>query len=1408
MVPEGSMWSFGGLPEAVERNLNTPPARPKEMIKQSPQAHIPKQEYFTPRQHLMRGQHGTPITISSGGSYIQDEYVSTRPMLKRAGSPSVMHGIPAKRQQMVYTSPGMMDPPSPIPEDARQFLLEEQVQDFENQYVDEQQMYQQQVPVRLSQSPYEQAPQGRNTHGCPTQHIPQDRNPFFREQLASRFPGALKNHSPQYSSAEPHPLAKMMISDENRDYIRATSRHYQLNHNNVAEQNAQENLGQATAVGLQGRLQLQNEDYTRLGNVAHESPAGKIQQRQLGSPLWPNANASRKDARDSPIEIRVRGRNVVPAGSVPIPEDQIDHRQLSENPFTPPQQRAKTPTTSSYRLLATQRGRSKSVAPTSIAHEVPQLLSQRVQRPYQPPSVEDASEDDESESTPLNEVLRRQQLQGQMPRNNFEEGSYKVANVLPQDSIFSHDRPKPVENKSAVSQGPFGIASQRSPEMVSLLSTPEGGEAASPLAAMRSVPMKERIAPAKKPPSKKSAATPKSAARPTKSMPKTPKAAKKQVAKKDAEQPPDPELVMQQRAAELIVTKEIQGADEAMDLDLFGEILGITEGEKARKEDEMRAESQRKLLAKTAQILAKEEAKELTDMERQRIAAEKEEKYRLEKEKEEELTKARRVAERSRQEALEEKERDELRRKAAEKIEAGRRKDAEKAEQAERTKREAEKLEKVQAEAEELAKLKAKQEEARKRAASLSASKVAMPGDGDKENGGDIVIEEESLFVPETEPAPAGVKPVGPSNAAQVFAQSAPKAAISGYRAEREKAELRREKLAKESRLNARWKRQEAAQALQHAPPPNSEAVKERPGPSKASKQDRQPPKPKPRSGVSPPPSESASIAGSAVSQPIVSSFTSSAELSFGSNKSAPASLFPKDPQNSNSRVKLISDLERQRIENEQYEKQAKENALRKAARTEEQKEQRRKKDDEKAREKQKQRVIDEANKLGKELSEEDLAAEVEKYMTKRENERQRRREREAAKKNTQEFPSDNLALQALLPSQRGAVSEVAESHTSGVDDQEITLEEQVRRANAAATRESLRALAWQRNPSFARAAAKKTVADFQSDTESEEDPDPVQASQIAEEHGIEDNQSDSDDNETSDEETNTAERLNPDEQDAQIVPPLPDKTTSFKCRNDRKKQSAKMSSAAQDLLNNPDRSGHEIVMLYTVKKELTFNGKALADRDKDEKPKELILGQYFSRKQANDFAAAKVQEFRKRPTKSISEGLDDEDLYCATVIYDRAEKNQVYVYVIATPMSSGEFPDFDPSDVEYRLPEKTYILMQYISKREVDEETGEVHIHHNKPEILDQFSRVEMANHEASTRLIALLKPKSANIEHVTQHANELAPMIRQGMDAANAEKIPLELEIEKNEDQLQWLDFDFIKMEVTLLTMKGPRN
>jgi hypothetical protein len=408
-------------------------------------------------------------------------------------------------------------------------------------------------------------------------------------------------------------------------------------------------------------------------------------------------------------------------------------------------------------------------------------------------------------------------------------------------------------------------------------------------------------------------------------------------------------------------------------------------------------------------------------------------------------------------------------------------------------------------------------------------------------------------------------------------------------------------------------------------------------------------------------------------------------------------------------------------------------------------------------------------------------------------------RERNAPKPSIHGSAPDNLILEALVGPRR-QFSETTDSHASTIDDEEeeLTLEEQVRRANEAAMKESMKALARQRNSSFARAAAKKTVADFQTDSESEEDPDPAPA-KPSEKDNAADQNSDAD-SETYDEQAGALDGPNPDEHDAQIVPYLHDMTASFERHRQIRKQQPEISSAVRNLIDNPGVSEHQPVMLYTVKKEITFNRK--------EKSKPPILSQSFSRKEANDTAAAEVQKLRKRPTKSISEGYGDDDLYFATINYDREDKMQAYVYVTACPMSSGEIVDFDTAKVENRLPEKSWFVIQYITERKTDEETGEVHIHHNVPEFLGHFSQLEMANYEACTRLISLTKPTNRNLDHIGQHTEGLAPRIREVRDKATEDRMAFEVEIDRDDEQLQWVSFDSVRMEVKLFPMKGPRN
>lgn len=765
-------WNFGPVQSPPANHFpRQSHARAEEIFLESPQNYAPKREYHAPRQQV-RAQHGPPIMIYSGGSPVNAEthVQPLRAALKRIGSPSMMHMGSVKRQH-TYTSPGMMQSSRPISDNRSQRFFAEQPQQYEIRYISGHQAHQQEA-LQLSHSSHEQGPQIRVVNGQhvqahfeePPQYTPPHREvkvlPYHLSPEGQFRTRQLTHHIQQSSPQrwpEQHPLQEVVTHKQDRHPCRAQSQHRQFDSSGMAQMNDFHQLGRG-ALPEKENLAREQSEQSPLKNASPQSSAPEKHQPQLGSPLWANKKA-RIDVPEPPTQIRVAGRNVVKAGSNPIPWNQIDPGNGPQLPFTPPHQRGKTPGRSHRLASATQRGRSKSVAPSSVVREVSQSAS-RAKTPYQPPSVEDAP-DDASESTPLNEVLRRQQHGGQLARKNLEEIIYKASNVLPPDSIFGNDRPKTTKTKSAVPQNPLPGRPQLSTEVISLL-TPEAGSTAgrapvelSPSPpAIRSIPMKERIAPAKKPTAKKSAATPKAASRQDKATPKANK-----VPKKQKEVPMDPAVALQQRAADLIVNKEIQGADEARDLEIFGDIVGMTEEEKAKQEEEMRAEAQRQLIAKAAEIQAKEEAEQLAAMEKMKVQAEKEEKERLNKEIEDDRAKARRDAERKKQERLEELERDKLRDKAMAKIAADRKKDAEEAEERERLKKEAkEKAEKVQAEAEELAKLKAKQEEAKKQAASLTASKIFVPdgrknvdtGDADKD--GDVAMEDDSLFLPEIEP--------------------------------------------------------------------------------------------------------------------------------------------------------------------------------------------------------------------------------------------------------------------------------------------------------------------------------------------------------------------------------------------------------------------------------------------------------------------------------------------------------------------------------------------------------------------------------------------------------------------------------------------------------------------------------
>jgi hypothetical protein len=487
-------------------------------------------------------------------------------------------------------------------------------------------------------------------------------------------------------------------------------------------------------------------------NHTSRSPLYRVEGQgpQLGSPIWHDGRLQEGRVRHAEAQEKIRRGPAQVHGRVSYQyESSIRFASPRDDaPQTPPRQRARS-RTRLRRASPDQRGsrRSKSTAPQA---RVPAIENLRTPVQYKSPTIEEHY--DAEDYTPLNEVLRRQQVEGQMSRQNVAQNGYNAAHVLPKQSAFNKEFQK--ANSPSHQQNPMQTIpnaprfQQSGSPMVIDLCTPSTNAGTPAKAYSPPRPMRERITPAQKPTLKRPPVT----ALDTTASPSKPK--KQKVVEKEPEKV-DPEAAKQRRAAEIIVNREMKSAEEASDLAIFGEVVGETEEEKTRKLEEEATKQRREKDAKLAILKAKEEAKEQAEREKRRALAEEEERTKLEKEQEEERKKAKRDADRKLREAEEERIREEKRKKAEENIEAQRQKAAQDAKRLEEENQAKEKTSGIQVDPEEIAKLKAKQEEAKKQAASLSSAKPAANKDTAFSNNKDVEMEDEnSLFLPDKAPTP------------------------------------------------------------------------------------------------------------------------------------------------------------------------------------------------------------------------------------------------------------------------------------------------------------------------------------------------------------------------------------------------------------------------------------------------------------------------------------------------------------------------------------------------------------------------------------------------------------------------------------------------------------------------------
>ncbi|KAJ5054489.1 uncharacterized protein L3040_000763 [Drepanopeziza brunnea f. sp. 'multigermtubi'] len=1010
-----------------------------------------------------------------------------------------------------------------------------------------------------------------------------------------------------------------------------------------------------------------------------------------------------------------------------------------------------------------------------------------------------------------------------------------ATNVLPKGSLFGKkssfkvQAPKAETIKPETPESSVRLTSGRGLEVYIDLCTPPS--------TARPVPMKDRLTPA-------AAAKKPAPARPIRTKKPAASAAPVPVKKvpKIKEPVVDPESLRQQRAAEIIVEKELKGRLGEPQYDQVAE---------DKKVAEARAASQREREEKLAALLRKEEAAKVAEEEKQKRLQEEAAKRKIEKEQEEERKKIKRDAERRKQQVLEQQEKEILRKKAEERIRATRIKEAEEQRQKEVVKQRAK-----HAEAQELAKVKARQEQARKQAATLSASKLppvpeAQPADNS--NGDDIERDFESLFVEEVADPPAaapevklpstnkqevyGSKTAFLGNAAKVFAQFA---STSTYRVNRDaedaKLAAERAKAARE-KLDARWKAKTQASkpdpprpavTEKPKPPPRPEPATEEsrppPPPTKAPpapKKDRPPPKPK----VKPEPkptsrsraevnsnfdSESSSSSGPGPTGRSLDDFAPKPSLSGlpGSLKSSGGSKTkPKGPQGPKPKeyahkVKLISELEREELEKAENEKRSlKRKTTDKRNREHQQAEERRKRD-EKAREKKVQELTDTAEKNGAKLTEKELNKQVDKFMEKREKQLEKRRINHRMKENG----GDHTAL--APQSQQDAES----------DDESLSPDTKLRRHIQREFKIAQSALGvTQQAVPFDR--SKGTIAEYSdpSDEDEEEESftnsyEPPRAAAA-----VESDESEEDpDNEPeafvakppSKESQDTESEEDSDDADTELSSPPPQMGTYSKAIDEDQRR--EFNGHLSSMINIPNPSRSRLVYLYQVMKHETTR----SDDDKDDQIEVQMVEQFLSQKDANQCARDLATKYRNpdpavsmaAPHKSITERFTEKGLFKAIFVHD--DLHQTLIFIKTITKLSSEFPPEALAHMPTRLPPQAWSVMLYKTTRTTNSATGEVEVQKSSSQQLSCFSILQMANFEACKQLIEMVKPASADDVELMRDHDQNAAQMRESREDFDRAELPFELELEISGGDAVRLGATEIEVKVEPFEIQGPLN
>ncbi|KAF4631240.1 hypothetical protein G7Y89_g6892 [Cudoniella acicularis] len=1196
-------------------------------------------------------------------------------------------------------------------------------------------------------------------------------------------------------------------------------------------------------------VEVQFEGRCRSRNMA-STPITPRAQRERSASRHPHHNPRRQfeddvEVEEMHFESRSRSRNMA---SVPITPTAQRQRSASRHPNsqTPHlfrQVKVQTPA---------QPAQSQEVLTPRPFQRAPYPSVTEILTPTQPEQPNSPEED----STPLNDLFRRKKRVA--PKANGAptiKKEFNARDLLPQESLFHNERQKPQASKSWTNAAQAqNNVSPKSPVIISLLSSPETvtnmgppHPPSPPVPVVKSTPMKERLAPAKKPALKKKTTTPK-----TPSTPKTsrrPKTAAKDKPKADSKekQPAKTEQSekhrREMRAAEIIVNKELNAEKAAMEIDIFGEIVEEDEESKKAAAEEARLEAQKKREQRQLELLAEKEAKEEAEREKQREEQEAAEKLKKLKEEQEARDKVRRAAERKKLEQTEQAAIEEKRKKAQEKIE----KEREERRKAEEEKREKEKERLKVSELEVLALFKQKQEEAKKQVASLSALKVSDIGEpkeivisgqnGDSaENGnadGDVTTEE-SLFVNDDDPPTVTSirdvydvderrlhkKSVAPTTAAELVAQAQAKekANNNSYRAQREALEAERLKEQAErhkANLLHRWanSKQTEAKAAPRPEPgkekPKAKAKKDE-AKKKAADDDgdndtivvsvpRPLPKPTPKPALAPVPiTKKTSSSGNLLEGLFSSALLQDPQSSFSSTTASKTDkpvippLLPPLPPFSSSTTKtttklglnLISDAERQRLDRDQE-------RLRQSTAKKQDLEKKARQEILKA--ERRKKVAEQAREKKKQQFLDEAAEKGDDLSEVVLNEKldawAERREKDLRRK--AETRLRNQQLQDFAPDNLTAEALSGLTLLQSQDNDSINSpysdgdDEDEEDDDDSEEGRKRRELMREARESL-NAMAKERGARFRRAT---------RMKTIADFPDSEESEEDPDPvHDTTLQDQNQAS--NPEESDYSASGDEDDNEdeTAFRPKAARK---------TRQLTPHPEDSTW--VRVYTIFESRIQDGR--------EYPSPFILGEYADRSKADKAARSKAQEYRNKRPQCFTESEED-GFYKANITFNSGEeRNESLIYISAKPMAVGEAKQHTKAKERRIYPLKTYVIKRTLKFKPVyDPQTGE----ETKPgdtqtKLLGNYTGLELANNMARGLFIDFLRPTNApRIQNVEEHRERLTPLLEEHTKQCNEAGQGINAPMDFDEDTAAWMmeKYEFAKFKVYEMALEGPLN